>query len=67
MCLFRILHSNGFTEDEINERKAVVYSNTTTSICAILRAMENVLHIQLDDADNEVRRGMEIDCKPLMR
>ncbi|VDK51607.1 unnamed protein product, partial [Anisakis simplex] len=52
---FRILHSNGFTEDEINERKAVVYNNTVTSIVAILRAMDNVLNIPLDDPEKEVR------------
>uniref|UniRef100_A0A915N713 G-protein alpha subunit n=1 Tax=Meloidogyne javanica TaxID=6303 RepID=A0A915N713_MELJA len=35
----QILHSNGFTEEEINERKAVVYSNTVTSMAAILKVM----------------------------
>uniref|UniRef100_A0A9J2PUL3 Uncharacterized protein n=1 Tax=Ascaris lumbricoides TaxID=6252 RepID=A0A9J2PUL3_ASCLU len=50
----QILHSNGFTEDEINERKAVVYNNTVTSIVAILRAMDNVLHIQLEDPEKEI-------------
>jgi hypothetical protein len=50
----QILHSNGFTEDEINERKAVIYSNTITSLAAILRAMDNVLDIHLDDTEKDV-------------
>lgn len=33
----RILHSNGFTEEEINEKKAIVYSNVVSSICTILK------------------------------
>ncbi|CAD5223452.1 unnamed protein product [Bursaphelenchus okinawaensis] len=49
----QILHSNGFTEEEIAERKAVVYSNTVTSMAAILRAMDNVLHIPLEDSARE--------------
>uniref|UniRef100_A0A915AS55 Uncharacterized protein n=1 Tax=Parascaris univalens TaxID=6257 RepID=A0A915AS55_PARUN len=53
-----ILHSNGFTEDEINERKAVVYNNTVTSIVAILRAMDNVLHIQLEDPEKEAEKAL---------
>jgi G-protein alpha subunit len=35
----QILHANGFTEEEIAERRAVVYSNTVTSMAAILKAM----------------------------
>ncbi|VDO70057.1 unnamed protein product [Heligmosomoides polygyrus] len=33
----QILHSNGFTEEEINEKKAIVYSNVVSSICTILK------------------------------
>ncbi|VDN58892.1 unnamed protein product [Dracunculus medinensis] len=54
----QILHSNGFTEDEINERKAVIYNNTTTSICAILRAMDNILHITLEDPEKETDKAL---------
>jgi hypothetical protein len=50
----QILHSNGFSEEEIAERKAVVYSNTVTSMAAILKAMDNVLHIPLEDSSREV-------------
>ncbi|CAK5084596.1 unnamed protein product [Meloidogyne enterolobii] len=54
----QILHSNGFTEEEINERKAVVYSNTVTSMAAILKAMDNVLHMPMDDASKERDRNL---------
>ncbi|VDK77922.1 unnamed protein product [Litomosoides sigmodontis] len=49
----QILHSNGFTEGEINERKAVVYNNTVTSMYAILKAMDSIIHIPLDDPSKE--------------
>ncbi|KAK0409563.1 hypothetical protein QR680_004622 [Steinernema hermaphroditum] len=49
----QILHKNGFTEEEVNEKKAVVYNNIITSIAAILKAMDNVLHIPLEDPDKE--------------
>lgn len=60
MLIYRILHSNGFTEDEINERKAVVYNNTVTSMCAILKAMDNVLHIPLEDPEKEVYKYLNL-------
>ncbi|KIH64844.1 hypothetical protein ANCDUO_04842 [Ancylostoma duodenale] len=49
----QILHSNGFTEEEINEKKAIVYNNLVTSMCTILKAMDNVLHIPLEDSEKE--------------
>ncbi|VBB25949.1 unnamed protein product [Acanthocheilonema viteae] len=52
----QILHSNGFTEDEINERKAVVYNNTVTSMYAILKAMDNVVHLPLKDPSKELTK-----------
>lgn len=55
MDFFRILHSNGFTEEEINEKKAVIYSNTVTSMCSILKAMENILKIPLENTEREVK------------
>lgn len=58
----QILHSNGFTEEEINERRSVVYSNTITSMAAILRAMDNVLHIPLDDAAKEHDKSVVFRC-----
>jgi len=54
----QILHSNGFSEEEIAERKAVVYSNTVTSMAAILRAMDNILHVPLEDPDREREKAL---------
>ncbi|KAL3077313.1 hypothetical protein niasHS_013302 [Heterodera schachtii] len=54
----QILHSNGFTEEEINERRSVVYSNTVTSMAAILKAMDSVLHIPLEDASKENHKAV---------
>lgn len=36
--------------------RSVVYSNTVTSMAAILKAMDSVLHIPLDDAGKEVKK-----------
>lgn len=39
-CLnYRIIHKNGYSEQECMEFKAVVYSNTLQSILAIVKAM----------------------------
>ncbi|KAH7706269.1 ODR-3 protein, partial [Aphelenchoides avenae] len=54
----QILHSNGFTEEEIAERRSVVYSNTVTSMAAILKAMDNVLHVPLDDPEKEADKAV---------
>lgn len=37
-----------------NGFRSVVYSNTVTSMAAILKAMDSVLHIPLDDGGKEV-------------
>ncbi|PAV61455.1 hypothetical protein WR25_11308 isoform B [Diploscapter pachys] len=49
----QILHSNGFTEEEVNEKRAIVYNNTVSSMCTILKAMDNVLHLPLEDSDKQ--------------
>uniref|UniRef100_A0A1I7XLK1 G-protein alpha subunit n=1 Tax=Heterorhabditis bacteriophora TaxID=37862 RepID=A0A1I7XLK1_HETBA len=54
----QILHSNGFTEEEINEKKAIVYNNTVTSMCTILKAMDNILHIPLEDSEKEREKSI---------
>uniref|UniRef100_A0AC35TX30 Guanine nucleotide-binding protein G(O) subunit alpha n=1 Tax=Rhabditophanes sp. KR3021 TaxID=114890 RepID=A0AC35TX30_9BILA len=54
----QLLHSNGFSEDEINEKKAVVYSNVLTSISAIIKAMENTLKIEFADPNLEGDREL---------
>uniref|UniRef100_A0A1I7Z6U2 Guanine nucleotide-binding protein G(O) subunit alpha n=1 Tax=Steinernema glaseri TaxID=37863 RepID=A0A1I7Z6U2_9BILA len=49
-CLkqMQILHNNGFTQAEIEDRKCIVYSNTVQSMLAITSNMPN-LGIALDD------------------
>ena len=37
--LFRILHSNGFSEEELLQQRSVVYSNTVHAMAELLRAM----------------------------
>ncbi|VDO67145.1 unnamed protein product [Haemonchus placei] len=54
----QILHSNGFTEEEINEKKAIVYNNVVSSMCTILKAMDNVLHIPLEDSEKEKEKAI---------
>uniref|UniRef100_A0A914VYW6 Uncharacterized protein n=1 Tax=Plectus sambesii TaxID=2011161 RepID=A0A914VYW6_9BILA len=48
----QILHSNGFTDMEIEERRNIVYSNTITSMIAILEAMEP-LGITFESSERE--------------
>ncbi|XDV35290.1 hypothetical protein PO909_005264 [Leuciscus waleckii] len=40
--LFRIIHEDGYSEDECKQYRAVVYSNTIQSIMAIIKAMSNL-------------------------
>lgn len=39
MKQMRILHSNGFTSDEIHQQRAVVYSNTLHAMQELIKAM----------------------------
>lgn len=38
----RIIHEDGYSEDECRQYRAVVYSNTIQSIMAIIKAMANL-------------------------
>lgn len=42
VCVFRIIHEDGYSEDECKQYRAVVYSNTIQSIMAIIKAMANL-------------------------
>ena len=44
----RIIHEDGYSEEECKQYRAVVYSNTIQSIMAIIKAMSN-LKISYDD------------------
>lgn len=45
---FRIIHQDGYSEEECHQLRAVVYSNTTQSLMIIIRAMER---LEIDFAD----------------
>uniref|UniRef100_A0A3B1JSK4 Guanine nucleotide-binding protein G(i) subunit alpha-2 n=1 Tax=Astyanax mexicanus TaxID=7994 RepID=A0A3B1JSK4_ASTMX len=49
LLCFRIIHEDGYSEDECKQYRAVVYSNTIQSIMAIIKAMGN-LKIEYSDA-----------------
>jgi hypothetical protein len=48
----KILHRNGFTQNEYLEYKSIVFSNTIESLKSILLAM-NALHIQYADSERK--------------
>ena len=50
---FRIIHEDGYSEEECKQYKVVVYSNTIQSIIAIIRAM-GWLKIDFGDAARAV-------------
>jgi len=37
----RILHNNGFTEEELAQQRSVVFNNTVHAMGALLKAMQN--------------------------
>jgi len=49
----RILHKNGFSQQDLEMIRPVVYSNTIQSILAILRAMY-FINIEFGDAERQV-------------
>jgi len=60
-CLFfnRIIHEDGYSEEECLQYKAVVYSNTLQSLITIVRAMG---HLKIDFGSSE--RAVS-NCKKL--
>lgn len=42
LIFFRIIHEDGYSEEECKQYKAVVYSNTLQSLITIVRAMGNL-------------------------
>ena len=49
----RIIHEQGYTEDDCVQFRSVVYSNTIQSMVAIVRAMEQ-LQIEYGHPDTQV-------------
>lgn len=56
----RIIHEDGYSEEECKQYKVVVYSNTIQSIIAIIRAMGR---LKIDFG--EVARAVSISLIPL--
>ena len=50
---YRIIHEDGYSEEECLQYKAVVYSNTLQSLITIVRAMGN-LKIEFASSEREV-------------
>jgi hypothetical protein len=48
----RIIHQHGYTKEEFEQYRPVVYSNTIQSLGAIIRAM-NMLNIQFASTERE--------------
>lgn len=58
----RIIHEDGYSEEECRQYRAVVYSNTIQSIMAIVKAMGN---LQIDFADpSRAVCGLPNPCLP---
>ena len=57
----RIIHQHGYTKEEFEQYRPVVYSNTIQSLGAIIRAM-NMLNIQFDSTEREAdaQRVLEV-------
>lgn len=53
--LLRIIHEDGYSEDECKQYRAVVYSNTIQSMMAIVKAMAS-LKIHYSNPSRVVRR-----------
>ena len=49
----RILHDHGFSQEESEQQKGVVFNNTVQGMATILRAM-NQLNIPFENAAREV-------------
>lgn len=53
LVLFRIIHEDGFSGDDVKQYKPVVYSNTIQSLAAIVRAMDT-LGLEYGDKERKV-------------
>lgn len=54
LLYLRIIHEDGYTDEECKQYKVVVYSNTIQSIIAIIRAMGR-LKVDFGDPARAVR------------
>uniref|UniRef100_A0A7E4WB28 G-protein alpha subunit n=1 Tax=Panagrellus redivivus TaxID=6233 RepID=A0A7E4WB28_PANRE len=56
----RILHNNGFSEEEILQQRSVVYNNTTTAMADLLRQMQ-VYKIAFTDPERQSDARVVLD------
>ena len=56
----KIIHMDGYTKEDFEQYKEVVYSNTIQSLATIVRAMET-LNIPFGDSNRERDAGMVLD------
>lgn len=61
--IFRIIHEDGYSEDECKQYRAVVYSNTIQSIMAIVKAMAS-LKIDYGNSSRVVRHACVQHSQP---
>lgn len=59
MCVYRIIHEDGFSGDDVKQYKPVVYSNTIQSLAAIVRAMDT-LGLEYGDKERKVSVPMQM-------
>lgn len=59
--ILRIIHEDGYSEDECKQYRAVVYSNTIQSIMAIVKAMAS-LKIDYSNPTRVVSKHSQTQC-----
>ncbi|TKR69927.1 hypothetical protein L596_022014 [Steinernema carpocapsae] len=57
----KILHSNGFSDDELTQQKAVVFNNTVTAMGMLLKAM-GTFKVSFTDPARESDARVVFDC-----
>ena len=58
----KIIHMDGYSTEDFEQYREVVYSNTIQSLATIIRAMET-LNIQFSSNDRERDAAMGIKCR----
>ncbi|VDK55509.1 unnamed protein product [Anisakis simplex] len=64
LLLGLILHKNGFTEAEIDDKRAIIYSNTITGMSNLLRALPQLGYcLELAEREMDAKRILSlVDC-----
>lgn len=59
MCLFRILHMNGFDETELINFRYLVYANIITCLHQLISGVKQI-HMQISDQDRVSAIGVVV-------